>query len=134
MSTIQTIFKKMRLALQRSRPLPVTPPTARLSMLDYNQLRDFQGDTDKKFRHLWRLVGNTPMIEILYRFGGRVRTLYAKCEQYNLAGSIKDRCALHQLQTAYTQKIIRPYSRIMEVGNGHSAVSPRGHWTCAVSP
>jgi cysteine synthase len=29
------------------------------------------------------------------------RTLYAKCEQYNLTGSVKDRMALHILKSSY---------------------------------
>ena len=46
------------------------------------------------------LIGNTPLIEILYRLNGAVRSLFVKLEQYNLTGSIKDRMAYHVLQRA----------------------------------
>jgi hypothetical protein len=37
-----------------------------------------------KFEKLWTLVGNTPMLEILYSYRGNVYTAYAKWEYYNL--------------------------------------------------
>ena len=40
---------------------------------------------------LRRLVGNTPLLAIQYRWRGHARTVYAKAEQLNLTGSIKDR-------------------------------------------
>ena len=59
---------------------------------------------------LWalrRLVGNTPLLAIEYRVRGRLRTVYAKCEQLNLTGSIKDRMALHILEQAYREGRLR---------------------------
>jgi len=92
-------------------------------MMSYDKLQDYRGDISKKFNHLWELVGNTPMIEILYRFKGEVRTIYAKCEHYNLTGSIKDRMALYILQRAYSEGAIKPYSRIVEATRGNSGIS-----------
>ena len=54
---------------------------------------------DRKFSSLWNLVGNTPMVEIVYSWRGTVRSVFAKCEYYNLTGSIKDRVALHLLES-----------------------------------
>ena len=48
---------------------------------------------DNKFKHLWHLIGNTPMLEIAYRYKDECRKVYVKCEHYNLTGSIKDRMA-----------------------------------------
>ncbi len=56
---------------------------------------------ESKFRHLWGLVGNTPMLEIAYKYKDECRKIYVKCENYNLTGSIKDRMALYILQQAY---------------------------------
>ncbi|HKM83142.1 MAG TPA: hypothetical protein VJY15_19555, partial [Candidatus Acidoferrum sp.] len=54
-----------------------------------------------KFKALTRLVGNTPLVSIHFRYKGRERILYAKSENMNLTGSIKDRMALRILQKAY---------------------------------
>lgn len=78
---------------------------------------------EKKFQHLWHLVGNTPMIEILYEFKGKLRTIYAKCEHYNLTGSIKDRMALYILQHAYREGIIKSGDRIVEATSGNTGIS-----------
>ena len=56
-----------------------------------------------KFSHLWKLVGNTPILELQYSYQGAKRSIYVKCEHYNLTGSIKDRMALYILQRAYMQ-------------------------------
>ena len=46
---------------------------------------------ENRFRSLGRLIGNTPMLAIEFRFRGSPRVLYAKSEQLNMTGSIKDR-------------------------------------------
>src|SRR5665213_1828316 len=80
-------------------------------------------DIGKKFDHLWHLVGNTPMIEIRYFYKGKTRGIYAKCEHYNLTGSIKDRMALHILERAYMEKRIKPGDRIVEATSGNTGIS-----------
>jgi hypothetical protein len=55
---------------------------------------DLDEELEQRLSALARMVGNTPLLGIRYRFRGRLRTLYAKCEQMNLTGSIKDRMAL----------------------------------------
>jgi cysteine synthase len=78
---------------------------------------------DKKIEHLWTMVGNTPMIEILYEYGGRTQVIYAKCEHYNLTGSIKDRMALYIMQKAYSEGRIQPGDRIVEATSGNTGIS-----------
>ncbi|MBP7238922.1 MAG: cysteine synthase family protein [Saprospiraceae bacterium] len=78
---------------------------------------------ENKFRHLWQLVGNTPMVEIAYRYRGESRKLYVKCEHYNLTGSIKDRMALYILQQAYYDQIIDPEDTIIEATSGNTGIS-----------
>ena len=77
----------------------------------------------KKFSHLWSLVGNTPMLELHYTYQGSHRKIYVKCEQYNLTGSIKDRTALYILQKAYETGIIRAGDTIVEASSGNTAIA-----------
>lgn len=79
--------------------------------------------TEQKFHHLWHMVGNTPMLEILYRFKGKARKLYVKCEHYNLTGSIKDRMALYILQQAYKEGKIKPGDTIVEATSGNTGIA-----------
>jgi len=95
---------------------------------------------ENKFRHLWSLVGNTPMIEITYRFRGEVRKIYVKCEHYNLTGSIKDRMALYILQQAYYAGHIKEGDIIAEATSGNTGIAfsaigrALGHDVCILMP
>src|SRR5829696_9537408 len=76
-----------------------------------------------KFRHLWNLIGNTPMLEIRYAYKGRPGKVYVKCEHYNLTGSIKDRMALFILQKAYQQHLIKRGDMIVEATSGNTGIA-----------
>lgn len=76
-----------------------------------------------KFEHLWNMVGNTPLLEIAYRYKGECRKLYVKCEHYNLTGSIKDRMALYILQKAYEQHLICRSDVIVEATSGNTGIA-----------
>lgn len=78
---------------------------------------------ENKFRHLWQLVGNTPMVEITYRFRGDVKKIHVKCEHYNLTGSIKDRMALYILQQAYYDEKISEGAILVEATSGNTGIS-----------
>ena len=78
---------------------------------------------EQRLSALGRLVGNTPLLGIRYRFRGTSRILYAKCEQMNLTGSIKDRMALHILRTAYASGDIRPGDTIAEATSGNTGIA-----------
>lgn len=75
------------------------------------------------FKELWRLIGNSPMVAIKFRYKGEIRTLYAKCEQYNITGSIKDRMALHILEKAYETGAIQPEDIIVEATSGNTGIA-----------
>lgn len=77
----------------------------------------------KKFEHLWHLVGNTPMLEVQYKYKGIQKSLFVKCEHYNLTGSIKDRMALYILQKAYELDHIKPGDTIVEATSGNTGIS-----------
>ncbi|RYD93350.1 MAG: pyridoxal-phosphate dependent enzyme, partial [Sphingobacteriales bacterium] len=80
-------------------------------------------ELDSKFKHLWHLVGNTPMLELHFVYSGRPGRIFVKCEQYNLTGSIKDRMALYILYQAYKQCRIRPGDTIIEATSGNTGIA-----------
>jgi cysteine synthase A len=76
-----------------------------------------------KFKALTRLVGNTPLVSIHFRYHGTHRILFAKSEYLNLTGSIKDRMALRILQKAYAEGKIQPGHTIVEATSGNTGIS-----------
>lgn len=72
---------------------------------------------------LGRLVGNTPLLGIHLSFRGRARVIYAKCEQMNLTGSIKDRMALHILRKAIARGELRSGDTIAEATSGNTGIA-----------
>ena len=81
-------------------------------------------EIQKKFDEVKKLIGNTPMVEIKYRYKKEeVRTLYFKLEYYNLSGSIKDRMALNILENAHKNENISPDYMIVETTSGNTGIS-----------
>lgn len=78
---------------------------------------------DDKFKQLWHVVGNTPLIKLCYRYQGKNEFIYLKCEQFNLTGSIKDRIALYILQRAYQLGHIFPRHKIVEATSGNTGIA-----------
>jgi cysteine synthase A len=72
---------------------------------------------------LGRLVGNTPLLGIHFNFQGQMRVVYAKCEQMNLTGSIKDRMALHILRKAYAAGELHAGDTIAEATSGNTGIA-----------
>lgn len=76
-----------------------------------------------RFEGLRRLVGNTPLLALDVRFRGSRRRVYAKSENLNMTGSVKDRMALHILRTAYERGQIAPGALIVEATSGNTGIS-----------
>ncbi len=76
-----------------------------------------------RLKGLARMVGNTPLLAIEFIHRGTPRVLYAKSEQLNMTGSIKDRMALHILQQAYAEGKIHPGDTIVEATSGNTGIS-----------
>jgi len=76
-----------------------------------------------KFKALTRLVGNTPLISVHFRYKGAHRILFAKSEYLNLTGSIKDRMAVRILEKAYAEGKIAPGHTIAEATSGNTGIS-----------
>jgi cysteine synthase A len=69
------------------------------------------------------MVGNTPLLAISFRYRGERRTLYAKAENLNMTGSIKDRMALYILRQAYARGVLRPGAPIAEATSGNTGIA-----------
>lgn len=80
-------------------------------------------DLENKFKDLWHMVGNTPMMAINYTYKGKPGIIYAKCEHYNLTGSVKDRMALYIMYQAYKQNKIKPGDTIVEATSGNTGIA-----------
>jgi cysteine synthase A len=82
------------------------------------------GNMQKTIQSLWQMIGNTPMIEVGYRYqGGKEQRIFVKCEHYSLTGSIKDRMALYILQKAYEQGHIKTGDTIVEATSGNTGIA-----------
>lgn len=75
------------------------------------------------FKGLRHIIGNTPLLGINFTYKGRKRTIYAKAENLNMTGSIKDRMALYIMQRAYEQGHIKPNDTIVEATSGNTGIS-----------
>jgi len=78
---------------------------------------------EKRFDSISSLIGNTPMVGIVYRYKGNEGTVYAKCENHNFTGSIKDRMALCILREAYRNNAICEGDHIVEVTSGNTGIA-----------
>ena len=72
---------------------------------------------------LTSLIGRTPLIAIDALYKGRSHRIYAKAEQYNLTGSIKDRVALSILSAALESGELCPGDTIAEATSGNSGIA-----------
>jgi cysteine synthase len=76
-----------------------------------------------RFKEIWRLIGNSPLLVIRFRYRGKERKIYAKSEHYNVTGSIKDRMALFILEKAYATGKIKPGDTIVEATSGNTGIA-----------
>jgi len=76
-----------------------------------------------RLRDLRNLVGNTPLLAIDLEYKGQPRRLYAKAENLNMTGSIKDRMALHILRKGYERGVLKPGAPIAEATSGNTGIS-----------
>ena len=79
-----------------------------------------------RFRQIKKLIGNTPLVQIFYRFHGKKCSMFAKLEWYNLTGSIKDRVAYQIMFDAYNEGVITQKSKVYEITSGNMGISIAG--------
>lgn len=73
--------------------------------------------------NLNKLIGNTPMIKIKYRYENREGYVYAKLEYYNYTGSIKDRLAYYIIKKSKEEKVLKDNQAIVEATSGNTGIS-----------
>jgi len=83
-------------------------------------------DIAKRINGLKCLVGNTPLLAIDFTYKCKKRTIYAKAENLNMTGSIKDRMALHIIQKAYAKGELKPGDLIIEATSGNTGIAVAG--------
>ena len=76
-----------------------------------------------RIRGLSCLIGNTPLLVVDLKFMGENRTIYAKAENLNMTGSIKDRMAFHILEQGYATGALTPGAVIIEATSGNTGIS-----------
>jgi cysteine synthase A len=82
-----------------------------------------QAEKLEQIAGLASLIGNTPLLEIQFDYRGDRRRLYAKAENLNLTGSIKDRMAIHILRRAYEHGTLSPGGLIVEATSGNTGIA-----------
>ncbi len=70
-----------------------------------------------------KLIGNTPMIKIKYRYQGIINYVYAKLEYFNYTGSIKDRIAFYIIKKARESGDLKDKQAIVEATSGNTGIS-----------
>ena len=68
-------------------------------------------------------IGNTPLLSIEYSYKGKSHRVYAKSENLNMTGSIKDRIAFHLINKAYKLGKLAPGDMIIEATSGNTGIS-----------
>ena len=80
-------------------------------------------ENTRKVHGLSSLIGNTPILAIKFKYKGEERIIYAKAENLNMTGSIKDRMAYHILNNAYNKGILKAGDMIIEATSGNTGIS-----------
>lgn len=69
------------------------------------------------------MIGHTPLLRLDVRLDGRPLSIFAKYEQENMTGSVKDRMALHIVRHAYQTGELRAGFTIAEATSGNTGLS-----------
>ncbi len=80
-------------------------------------------ENNSRIRDFSSMIGNTPLLAIDLLFQGEMRVLYAKAENLNMTGSIKDRMAFHILDQSYGRGELRPKDIIVEATSGNTGIA-----------
>ena len=94
--------------------------------MNTNSLADFQNHFAAEpvsSTYVDNLIGNTPLLAVHFHYKGKRRTIFAKAEHLNLSGSIKDRMALHIINSAYRDGAIKKGDTIVEATSGNTGIS-----------
>ncbi|UCF26702.1 MAG: cysteine synthase family protein [Chloroflexota bacterium] len=79
--------------------------------------------TSSRIREFSSMIGNTPLMAIDLLYKGEPRVVYAKAENLNMTGSIKDRMAYHILNRGYKRGDLKPQDVIVEATSGNTGIA-----------
>jgi cysteine synthase A len=77
----------------------------------------------QRIEGLKSFVGNTPLLAIDFTYKGEKRVLYAKAENMNMTGSIKDRMAFHIIKQGYKKGTLKPGDQMAEATSGNTGIA-----------
>ena len=69
------------------------------------------------------LIGNTPMVKLNRVTSEGIADVYAKCENMNPSGSLKDRIALEMIREAEAEGKLKPGYTIIEASTGNTGTA-----------
>lgn len=72
--------------------------------------------------HVLSLIGNTPLVRLRRVVPEGAATVWAKCEQLNPGGSVKDRIALSMIEEAERAGRIKPGDTVVEPTSGNTGI------------
>lgn len=78
---------------------------------------------EQRIEGLKSFVGNTPLLAIDLIYKGEERVIYAKAENMNMTGSIKDRMAFHIIQQGYKKGTLKPGDQMAEATSGNTGIA-----------
>ena len=78
--------------------------------------------SDRIANNVLELICNTPIVRLNRIIGQDSAVTYAKLEQFNPGGSVKDRICLSMVREAEEQGLLRPGSTIIEPTSGNTGI------------
>ena len=81
-----------------------------------------------------KIIGNTPLVKIRYKYKQKINYIYAKLESYNLTGSIKDRVAYYIITKAKERGDLKEEMPIIEATSGNTGISLAALGKCYKHP
>jgi cysteine synthase A len=74
------------------------------------------------YENVLALIGNTPLVRLRRVVPAGAATVWAKCEQLNPGGSVKDRIALSMIEAAERAGRIKPGDTVVEPTSGNTGI------------
>ena len=82
-----------------------------------------ENNIEQHVEGLKSFIGNTPLLAIDFTYRNEKRVIYAKAENLNMTGSIKDRMALHIIKQGYAKGLLKPGDLIAEATSGNTGIA-----------
>jgi len=74
-------------------------------------------------KNILTLIGNTPLVKINKLVGKDDATIFAKLEEYNIGGSVKDRMALYLIEDAEKRGVLTKDKVLLEASSGNTGIA-----------